>query len=194
MEPIDYLSKVEPIVADIFQTLLHAERKSADECRIHIPRLNFYNYKLSQQSEQKDDQIDDKEECYHTKAKESQEALLMMNTATAAAAGMILQIAHQCITLAWPDKQRLNKGRLVGSQHLSSVIWHGRNQTMHFEDKSPHKKTKQCLDILHKEFSFDNSDLELRPRSLAKEVISLLGWHSYKMFADDINLMLKRSQ
>jgi len=65
---------------------------------------------------------------------------------------------------------------------------------MHFEDKSPHKKTKQCLDILHKEFSFDNSDLELRPRSLAKEVISLLGWHSYKMFADDINLMLKRSQ
>ena len=122
--------------------------------------------------------------------RESNEALLLIDTATAAA-GAILQMAHQCIALAWPIKQRLDKGRLVGSQHLSSVIWNGRNQTMHFEDGKPNNQTPNCLDILHKEFSLDISDLASKPRSLAKDIIGLLGWHSYEIFANDINEMLK---
>lgn len=192
MEPIEFLAKVEPIVASIFQAFIHAERRSMDECRMYSPRLDFYNYKLSQQSAQKDSQIDEQQEHYCAKVTESNEALLLIDIATAAAAGAILQIAHQCISLAWPIEQRLDKGRLVGSQHLSSVIWNGRNQAMHFDEGEPkYTQTKNCLDILHKEFALDISDLASRPRSLAKDIIGLLGWHSYEMFANDMNEMLK---
>jgi hypothetical protein len=191
MEPIEYLAKVEPIVVSIFQALTHAERKSADEYRIHSPRLDFYNYKLSQKSGQTDGQIDEQQENYCVKARESNEALLLIDTATAAAAGAILQIAHQCIALAWKKPPRLNKGRFVGSQHLSSVIWNGRNQAMHFEDGKSKMQTKNCLNILQLEFSLDMSDLDSRPRSLAKDIIELLGWYSYEIFSNDMNEMLK---
>ena len=62
---------------------------------------------------------------------------------------------------------------------------------MHFEDGKPNNQTQNCLDILHKEFSLDISDLASKPRSLAKDIIGLLGWHSYEIFANDINEMLK---
>ena len=191
MEPIEYLAKIEPIVVSLFQAFIHAERRSADEYRVHAPRQEFYNYKLSQKSAQNDDRIDKQHEDYCANANESKEVLLLIDTATAAAAGAILQIAQQCIALTWPDGQRLDKGRPVGSQHLSSVIWNGRNQAMHFEDGEAKKQTKNCLDILYKDFSLDISDLASRPRSLAKDIIGLLGWHSYEIFANDMNEMLK---
>jgi len=62
---------------------------------------------------------------------------------------------------------------------------------MHFEDGKPNNQTQNCLDILHKEFSLDISDLASKPRSLAKDIIGLLGWHSYEIFANNINEMLK---
>lgn len=191
MEPVEYLAKIEPIVISLYQALIHAERKSADEYHIHSPRLDFYSYKLAQKSGQKDDQIDKQKEYYCAKARESNEVLLLIDTATAAAAGAILQIAQQCIALTWPDGQRLDKGRPVGSQHLSSVIWNCRNQAMHFEDGKSNKQTQNCLNILQIEFSLDISDLDSRPRSLAKDIIGLLGWHSYEIFANDMNEMLK---
>jgi len=70
MEPIEYLTRVELIVISIFQALIHAERRAADEYRIHSPRLDFYNYKLSQQSTQKDGHINEQQKNYCAKARE----------------------------------------------------------------------------------------------------------------------------
>lgn len=191
MKPIDYLSKVEPIVIALFDALAHAERRSAEEHKILAPKREFHKYQ-SERFLQSAGYDDERSKSHGKKVAEANEALLLIHTATSAAAGGVLQIAKQCISMAWTEEEnRFNKGRLMGSQHLSSVIWHARNQALHFEEGvSKNTGTRQCIDRLHSELGLDNSDLGSKPRSLAKDVIALLEWHSYENFAKDMGVML----
>lgn len=190
MKPIDYLSKIEPIVITLFQVLVHAERRAAEEHKIWKPMREFHEYHSERFSQSAGDD-DERSKSHGKKVAEANQTLLLIHTATAAAAGGVLQIARQCISMVWTEEEnRFNKGRLLGSQHLSSVIWHARNQALHFEEGvSKNAGTRQCIDQLHNELGLDNSDLRLRPRSLAKDVIALLGWHSYESFAQDMNAL-----
>lgn len=191
MKPIDYLSKIEPIVIALFDALSHAERSAAEEQKIWEPMREFHEYhsECFSQTEWYDHE---QRKSHDEKIAQANESLLLIHTATAAAAGGVLQIAKQCISIAWTEKEnRFNKGRLLGSQHLSFVVWHARNQALHFEEGIPKNiQTRQCFDLLHSELRLDNSDLGSKPRSLANNVIVLMGWQSYENFAKDMRIML----
>lgn len=176
MKAVEYLSTIEPITVALFTALGDAERKREEKHRYLEPKSRYLerlNYA-------------------HSRA-EAHQALLLIDGASAAAAGAVLQIARLCISIRdWPEDQRPHKGRKIGSQALASVIWYSRNQAVHFEEGDPKsKKTRHCLDLLHKECGLEIGNLDATPRrSLARQVINLLGWHSYELFAKDMVTLL----
>lgn len=190
MRPVEYLGHVEPIVCSLFHALLQADKKAEAEHRIIDPMLRYHYYQIERWS--KPDEYDaERVNSAHVRAKEAREALLLIGTASSSAASAILQTAKQCIALAWPKADGLQKGRKVGSQSLASVIWHARNQALHFEEGLPkNKDTRACLTVLGREFGLDVAVLETSPRSLARDIVALLGWIDYQSFANDMVALL----
>lgn len=190
MKPVEYLSKIEPIVIALFDALIHAERRAQGEHNILAPMLEYHKYQLVSLSQT--NEYDNASIIYSDKkVADAREALFLIHTASEAAASAVLQIAKQCVSMAWPiGEHKFNKGRLVGSQPLSSVIWHARNQALHFEDGKSYPATKKCLNLLQSELGLDISNLKSKPRSLAKDIFKLLEWHSYVNFADDMKALL----
>ncbi|MGZ8216910.1 hypothetical protein [Methylomagnum sp.] len=185
MKPIDYLAKVESTVFALFQAIAAADEKAAAEHKVLSPMFDYYSYEFERWSHI--EEYDDERLNYvHSRAAEAREALLLINTASAAASGAILQISKQCISMAWPKNIRLTKGRLIGSQRLSEIIWYARNQALHFETGNLNKDTKQSIELLGQEFGLDLAGLDHNPRSLARDVISLLGWKNYEIFAREM--------
>jgi len=189
MKPVEYLGKVEPIVIALFEAILASERKASQEHLLYWAKHEYHCHQLEYDSETAGD--DDKKRHHASQAAEAKEELLLINAASAAACGAVLQIAQQCIAMAWPEPAvRQRKGRLLGSQALSAVICNARNQALHFEEGNLRNGTKGCIDLLHKELKLDTLDLSGTRRSLAKDILSLLGWHSYELFAKDMVALL----
>src|SRR4051794_20405960 len=69
---------------------------------------------------------------YATDAEATQELLANLTSTYAVIAGAILQIAKQGLSLSHGPLGNCPAGRGIGSQTLSTVIWQGRNQAMHY--------------------------------------------------------------
>jgi hypothetical protein len=190
MKAVDYLSCIEPVVVSLFNALLDAESRRESEQRYLEPKFRYLSYQFSHWS-QVEEHDDERLNYTHSRAREAHQALLLIDSASAAAAGAILQVARLCVSMAWTNDQSQLKGRRVGTQALASVIWHTRNQALHFEDGIPkNEKTRACLEMLHNECGLDTAQLDSIPRSLARQVIGILGWHSYELFAKDMVALL----
>jgi len=187
---VEYLGRVEPVCRSMFDALHAAEHQAENERRYLEPQFEYLRFQFEHWSQI--EEYDDQRLNYaHSRAGEAHQALLLIDTAAAAAAGSILQIAKLCISMAWPSTDRFSKGRMVGSQHLSRVIWQARNQALHFEEGMPRdRRTRECIEALSVEVGLDIRQLAETPRSLAKDVVGLLGWHSYEGFARDMCAML----
>lgn len=186
MRAVDYLSKVEPVCQSMFEAIRAAEISSASERRYLEPKFEYLKFQFESWSQIED--YDDLRLNYaHSRVGEAHQALLLIDTAAAAAAGAILQVVKLCVSMAWPRDERMQKGRLVGSQHLSCVIWHARNQALHFDEGVPNNaNTKLCMELLAAETELKYHQLDEFPRSLAIEVIRILGWINYEAFARDM--------
>lgn len=102
-----------------------------------------------------------------------------------AAAGTVLEYAKKGISdVHGGPIRRPGRGRLIGSQHLSEVIWQGRNQSTHAGEGMPHPPTKACMDQLA--IDFGNPWPEYLTRSMAFDLIELLAWHSFAEFEADL--------
>jgi hypothetical protein len=110
----------------------------------------------------------------------------MCNISIGILSGAILQIAKQCLSIEFENCYS-RKGRKIGSQHISDIIFNARNQSLHFEEekiKNPH--TKRCFEILAEEF-VEAYDLNRNFRqNLATEVIELLGWNTFENYLADM--------
>jgi len=101
----------------------------------------------------------------------------------AALASALLQIARQGISSVHGGPVSPS-GRLIGTQSLSVVIWEARNQAMHWETGESRKPTEACFETLARDV--DPKYGEYRERSLAFDVVELLGWRKVDAFNADL--------
>lgn len=193
MEPIEFIHRVEAMSIKLFESYLHARMATVYEQKALIPQQHYYAYIYEHRLDIQSYNDETVNHCIGRLA-DVHKALLLTNIATGAVAGAILQIARQCISLAWPTtKERMNKGRMVGSQHLSSVIWHARNQALHFEEGIPkNENTRKSIELLSDEFSIPIDNLNKSPRPLSVEILEILEWNNYEAYAKDIVGMLNQ--
>ncbi len=136
VKPIDYLTRIEPIIVMQFNAIVSAEKILYAERKCIEPEFDYYKYQYEQWTNL--EEVDDMRVQYaHSRMGEAYQSLLLVDTACAAAASAVLQTAKQCISMTWAGKDRFAKGRAIGSQYISAVIWHSRNHALHFEEGWP---------------------------------------------------------
>lgn len=101
-----------------------------------------------------------------------------------AMSGNILQYAKQGISIAHGELKHCPNGRSIGSQVIKTVIWQGRNQSLHWEEKSPRQPIIDCFDQLSKDI--DNRFSQYTSSNLAFDVVKLLNWKAYDSFEKDM--------
>jgi len=102
-----------------------------------------------------------------------------------AMAGALLQFAKQGLSMRYGKSvSACPKGRLIGSQSITDVIWQGRNQAIHWEDGQFHSATEGTLKRLAKDLGspFD----QYASRSLAYEIVCAFGWQTFADFSKDL--------
>ncbi|WP_020163993.1 hypothetical protein [Methyloversatilis discipulorum] len=107
----------------------------------------------------------------------------------AALSGSLLQYGKQGISLHYGKKRTgCPDGRIVAGIPLNEIIWQARNQALHWEDGSFHEPTTKCFEKLAT--NVDPIFGEFKVRSLAFEIIGLLGWKNADAFFTDMKLLI----
>jgi hypothetical protein len=106
-------------------------------------------------------------------------------------AGALLQIGKQGISAVHGDTTKCRNTRTIRGVKLERIVWAGRNQALHYETPSTiNTTTEKVFDKLN---AFDTSTPALDPkakRSLAHDIVMLLGWLDYVTYeADMISLI-----
>lgn len=100
-------------------------------------------------------------------------------------AGSLLQHAKQGISIVHGGLANCPDGRTVASQqNLKTVVWQARNQAIHWEEGNLRPAVRACFDDLR-----DNVEPVFgayHTRSLAFEVVQLLGWTDLARFKADL--------
>ena len=103
--------------------------------------------------------------------------------ACAALAGCVLQFAKQGISLVHGDLQGCPPGRQIHGVDMKSVIWQGRNQSMHWDDPQFRPPVRACFDTLK---VLEPSLGDYLARNVAFDVVRVLNWHEYAAFESDM--------
>lgn len=186
----DFINSTESAVRALFDGITAEESrykplKEAYESAHKVHYKDFITAELS------DDFDDHQVQHKFVLAAEAKMQAYLISQSIEVLCGAVFQIAKQGMSLILDGGEKFSRGRMIGSQHLSKVIWHGRNQAMHWEDGNPtNQYTKRCFEILAEEFGpqfeFDES-----PRNLAWELWKVIGWSSYEDYERDIQDILK---
>lgn len=199
----DYLNEMEYAVSRVIESLWH-EHDEAEKLRKEInglQRVVADNYRraqfIQQNAEDADDQMlgvgihwdtyfdEDKEQYYKSKDLDVLEARLASREFSfSSLAGTLLQYAKQGLSASFGKPANWPNGRLVGSQHLKTVILESRNQSEHWEEGKPFPKVEQCFKTLATENGAEFS--HYKTKNLAFEVVSILGWCTYTDFKNDL--------
>ncbi|MCO5113282.1 MAG: hypothetical protein M9899_03810 [Bdellovibrionaceae bacterium] len=105
-------------------------------------------------------------------------------------AGNLLQIAKQGISITHGDSQNCPDGRQIGSQTLKSIIWHGRNQSLHWEEGKLRPEAVNCFKNLCREHGLAQFGM-FKSQNLGFAVINILGWRTFENFKSDMLLLDK---
>lgn len=101
--------------------------------------------------------------------------------------GSVLQIAKQGISSIYGVSKY--DCELVGKKHFGSatlldVIWEGRNQSSHYEDRKFDEGVDQCFNAL---IEYNNVFIDYKKgKNMAYEIIKLLNWLNYKEYQNDM--------
>lgn len=129
---------------------------------------------------------------YYKKAKyeEIVQRVAARQFSVAALSGSLLQYGKQGISLHYGKKRTgCPDGRIVAGITLHEIIWQARNQALHWEEGSFHKPTTKCFE--HLATNADTVFAQFKNRSLAFEILGLLGWNRAEAFFADMNLLDK---
>jgi hypothetical protein len=113
-----------------------------------------------------------------------EQRVLAKTFSRAALAGSLLQFAKQGIAIVHHGLKQCPDGRKIGSQAVKSVIWQGRNQSLHWEEQSFNAAVEAVFNTLAKDVSAVFKDF--KRRNLAFEVVDQLGWKTYDGFRADL--------
>jgi hypothetical protein len=97
----------------------------------------------------------------------------------ASLAGTLLQFAKQGLSVVY--------GKIIGSQPLKAVILQARNQSEHWEEGNPRPLVEACFKTLEAEKGAQFS--QYKTKSLAFDVVSMLGWNTFADFKNDMLTM-----
>jgi hypothetical protein len=103
--------------------------------------------------------------------------------ACAAMAGSVLQFAKQGISLVHGSLQNCPAGRIIHGVEIKSVIWQGRNQSMHWDEGQFSRAVQACFDTLK---ASDSAFNDYQARNVAFDVIRVLNWRNYAAFETDM--------
>jgi len=92
------------------------------------------------------------------------------------AAGSLLQLARQAISMQHKGRARCPRGRRVSGFDVRDLIWYGRNQSMHYEQELE-KPTGPFFKKLEKDLPVQ-FPRRVPAASHAKAILDLLGWTS----------------
>jgi hypothetical protein len=120
------------------------------------------------------------------KAKIIQHKIIARQFSVDALSGMLLHFAKQGISLTYGNLKNCPDGRFVGSQSIKEIIWYGRNQSIHWEEKI-NSKEEEFFKKLKKEFSFEFAGF--KQKNLGFNILKLLEWKTFKDFKDDMLLL-----
>jgi hypothetical protein len=99
-------------------------------------------------------------------------------------AGSLLQFGKQGISLVHGGLSNCPNSRGVGTQFLKEIIWQGRNQAIHWEANNLHAPVQACFEKLKNEC--DPKFGDYTTRSMAADVVELLGWKTFARFRTDM--------
>lgn len=187
----DFITHTEPAVRALFDAIREEEARYTAKKKTFesVHEMHYMDFITADLSEDFDDrQIQHK----FTQAAEAKIQAILISQSIEVLCGAVLQIAKQGISLVLKGLDRYIRGRYIESQNLSNIIWHGRNQAMHWEDGVPtNKHTKDCFETLAKEvgpqFEFGES-----PRNMAWDVWNAIGWSTYEDYGRDIREVLEK--
>lgn len=131
----------------------------------------------------------DKERFYKNRELESAvQRIAAHEFSIAALAGSLLQYAKQGIAVRFgKHRNGVPNGRLIAGIPLHEIVWQGRNQALHWEDGVFHKATESCFQRLAS--SIHPAFGDYRRRSMAFDVVTLLGWNTFEDVERDLLLL-----
>jgi hypothetical protein len=131
-------------------------------------------------------------ERYHKEqeATSIQDRITVREFSVSALSGSLLQYARQGIAIEWgPDMNGCPAGRDVRGIPLNDLIWFARNQALHWEERTFRRPTLAVFDYL--KATVDRTFGAYTERSMAYEVVCLLGWRTPDDFTRDLRLFVK---
>lgn len=130
----------------------------------------------------------DKDRYYKDKdAASTAERVTARKSSVAALSGSVLQYAKQGLALQFgPQRTDCPVGREVGRLPMHEIIWHGRNQALHWEEGEFRAPTTNCFE--HLAVNVDAQFAEYKTRSMAYELLLLLEWRTLEDFQRDMAL------
>jgi hypothetical protein len=127
----------------------------------------------------------EKDRYYAEKSKVELESLIAMRRfSTDAQSGSILQYAKQGISLVHHGPATCPDGRMLHAQSLKTVVWQGRNQAMHWDEGKFIQAVKDCFNSLARDV--DPKFRDFTTRSMAFDIVQLLGWEKFSDFESDM--------
>lgn len=186
----DFIEHTAPAVKALFQAMC-AEEARYKPLKESIGREQNRHYSDFSTADINDDFDELQVQNKFVQSAEAKMQMTLITYSIEVLCGAVFQIAKQGISLVLKESDRYSKGRSIGSQKLSNIIWHGRNQAMHWEEGIPTKGlTKACFDTLKadfgKQFEFDGS-----PKNMAWNLWAVIGWDSYEKYESDMKVILK---
>lgn len=103
--------------------------------------------------------------------------------ARASLASAILQIAKQGISAVQGKKDGDSSGRELCGVPIRDIIWYGRNQAMHWEERNFRGPLIKCF---HQLAQSDPKFAAYEERNLAFEIVALLDWRDVDAFERDL--------
>jgi hypothetical protein len=98
--------------------------------------------------------------------------------------GSLLQYAKQGISLVHGSLNVCPNGRNIGTLSLKTIIWQGRNQSLHFEEGKFSPQVTTCFNELVKNYGLEFANFH--NKNMAFEIIKLLDWKNWDSFYRDL--------
>lgn len=185
----DFLQHTAPAVQELFIAIEKevARYRLIQASLQQAQHSHYFDFTTADLSEDFDDiQVQFK----FSQSSEAKMQSLLISQSIEVLCGAVFQIAKQGISLILKGSKQHRKGRNIGSQPLSNIIWHARNQAMHWEDgRTTNKNTKKCFQTLVEEFG-NHFSFDLPPRNMSWDVFMLLEWNTFADYEKDLGEIL----
>lgn len=190
----DYFNQVQSMLLSLHSSLL-IHQIAKDE--IDLARQNNAGTLALMDGAELDDQENARLDRTRMKLQANERALETYDVLINVAAGAMLQIARQVISMKnGQTRENSPKGRAIAGTCIRDLIWHGRNQAMHYEDTiitPPSGKPSSWVDMFQKlNAQYPNRFVMTLPyKSCAIDVLDELGWtYSYSTLEQDMRSLI----